>query len=40
MDCDQPCHCEQCDGDHMINDETILQEYPILRKILNHEQKD
>lgn len=38
--CDQPCHCEDCDCNDMINDETILREYPILRKILNREQQD
>lgn len=40
MDCDQPCHCDECQCNEEVNDETILREYPILRKILNHEKQD
>lgn len=36
--CEQPCHCQDCDCGQVIDDETMLRDYPVLRKILEHEQ--
>lgn len=35
--CEQPCHCDECDCGQVIDDETMLRDYPILRKFFEHD---